>query len=253
MSTNAQYTFTVTETASYMAHFQQQTYTITATANPTNGGSVTGGGTYNHGQNCTLSAMPNEGYNFVNWTENGNAVSASAEYTFPVTANRNLVANFDLKDVTIKVTVNPAEGGRVSGDGVFPYGTSVTLTIETFEDYAFRSWVEDGVVISEELTFSFTATADRAITALLNHTLGIGEQNGIAARLYPNPVGDVLSVEANQAIDKVEIFNVLGALVYSQTNCSDMVSVTTTDLPSGAYVIRVTTDKAVETLRFVKE
>ena len=71
-----------------------QTFTITATANPTNGGTVTGGGTYNQGQSCTVTATANSGYTFSNWTENGNAVSTEASYTFTVGGNRTLVANF---------------------------------------------------------------------------------------------------------------------------------------------------------------
>ena len=55
-----------------------QTYNITVSANPTNGGTVTGGGTYNQGQQCTVTASANAGYTFTNWTENGNVVSTQA-------------------------------------------------------------------------------------------------------------------------------------------------------------------------------
>ena len=71
-----------------------QTFTITATANPSNGGTVTGGGTYNQGQSCTVTATANSGYTFSNWTENGNAVSTNANYTFTVNSDRTLAANF---------------------------------------------------------------------------------------------------------------------------------------------------------------
>lgn len=72
-----------------------QTFTITATANPSNGGTVTGGGTFNLGQSCTVTATANSDYTFSNWTENGNAVSTEASYTFTVNDNRTLVANFN--------------------------------------------------------------------------------------------------------------------------------------------------------------
>ena len=51
---------------------------ITATANPTTGGMVSGSGTYEQGETCTLTATPNEDYAFVNWTENGVNVSNDA-------------------------------------------------------------------------------------------------------------------------------------------------------------------------------
>ncbi|MBO6024426.1 MAG: peptidase C25, partial [Bacteroidales bacterium] len=52
-----------------------QSYTINVSANPTAGGNVGGGGTYTQGQSCTVTASANNGYTFVNWTENGQQVS----------------------------------------------------------------------------------------------------------------------------------------------------------------------------------
>jgi pimeloyl-ACP methyl ester carboxylesterase len=70
------------------------TYTIDAGANPANGGTVEGAGTYEANQTCTLTANANNGFEFVNWTENGSEVSNNSSYQFTVTANRNLIANF---------------------------------------------------------------------------------------------------------------------------------------------------------------
>ena len=88
-----------------------QSYTITVSSNPTNGGSVSGGGTYDYGQSCTLTATPNTGYDFVNWTENGNVVSTNASYTFTVTGNRTLIANFRQK-VNLNVYAWPVFGNN---------------------------------------------------------------------------------------------------------------------------------------------
>ena len=71
-----------------------QTYTINTSSNPTIGGSTSGGGTLPSGQPATVIATNNPGYTFLNWTENGNQVTSTPSYTFIVTGNRNLVANF---------------------------------------------------------------------------------------------------------------------------------------------------------------
>jgi len=42
----------------------------------------------------TVTATANTGYTFANWTESGNIVSTSANYSFTASANRDLVANF---------------------------------------------------------------------------------------------------------------------------------------------------------------
>ena len=80
------------------------TYTITATANPTEGGTITGANTYDQGATCTLTATANEGYNFVNWTKDGVEVSTEAIYSFTVTEAGAYVANFE--EVTTMVTQN---------------------------------------------------------------------------------------------------------------------------------------------------
>ena len=88
---------------------------VNAMPNPSEFGSVSGGGACIVGTECTLTATPNEGYHFVNWTENGEVVSTDANYTFTVTSNRSLVANFQY---------NVTEGFV---NGVFSVGENTTV------------------------------------------------------------------------------------------------------------------------------
>jgi uncharacterized repeat protein (TIGR02543 family) len=252
VSTNQTYSFTVTESAQYVAHFELQTFDINVSANPSYAGTVEGGGTYNFWQQCTVIATPNEGYDFLNWTENGNQVSTNPTYSFNVSLNRDLVANFALQTIEISASVDPAEGGTATGGGTYNYGDEVTISIETNEDWAFRNWTENGVVLTEDKTFTFTATANRNFVAHLEYTEGVDEF-GSKTLIYPNPVSDKLTIEAQEAIGNLEIYNLMGTLVYSQTNCSDKVEINTSGLQSGIYFIRLTTDKVSETRRFVKE
>ena len=53
-------------------------------------GSVSGGGTYEYGSQVTLTATPNNGYHFVNWS-NG---SEENPYTFTVFGDVALIAQF---------------------------------------------------------------------------------------------------------------------------------------------------------------
>ena len=56
--------------------------------------SSTDGGNFNYGETCVVTATPQGDYHFENWTENGTAVSSDASYSFTVTGDRDLVANF---------------------------------------------------------------------------------------------------------------------------------------------------------------
>ncbi|MCR5660406.1 MAG: T9SS type A sorting domain-containing protein [Bacteroidales bacterium] len=139
-------------------------HTIIATANPEEGGSVTGAGEYVFGTECTLTAIPNEGWTFVNWTENGNEVSTEASYIFTVMGDRNLVANFTLP-FTITASAVPEEGGSVTGAGDYNNGTECTLTATANEGYEFLYWTEDGIVVSSNASYSFIVTDDHNFVA----------------------------------------------------------------------------------------
>ena len=165
VSTNANYTFTVTGNRTLVANFTVQNYTISVSANPTNGGTVTGGGTYQQGQSCTVHATANTGYTFTNWTENGNVVSTNANYTFTVTGNRTLVANFIQQQFTITATADPTNGGTITGGGTYTYGQSCTLTATAATGYAFVNWTKNGVQVSTDATYTFTVTESASYIA----------------------------------------------------------------------------------------
>jgi hypothetical protein len=72
-------------------------YTVTATVNPAEAGTVEGAGEYEENAEATLIATAAEGYEFVNWTVAGEEVSTDATYTFTVTSDVEVVANFKAK------------------------------------------------------------------------------------------------------------------------------------------------------------
>ena len=60
------------------------TYTVTATASPAEGGTVTGGGSYEEGAAVTLTATPAEGYQFKEWKViSGGVTITDNKFTMP--------------------------------------------------------------------------------------------------------------------------------------------------------------------------
>ena len=86
------------------------TYTISVSADPAEGGTVSGGGTYDENASVTVTATANDNYTFVKWTEGSEQVNTDASYTFTATGNRTLVAVFKPEQVIYTVTVQPGEG-----------------------------------------------------------------------------------------------------------------------------------------------
>ena len=101
VSTNASYTFEVTEDITLCAVFQggpAPHYNISLSADPQDAGSVSGGGSKAEDSSCTVVATPASGKAFDGWFENNQLVSNSASYTFTVQGDRTLVAHFGEDD-----------------------------------------------------------------------------------------------------------------------------------------------------------
>ena len=160
-------------------------YTVTASVNPEYSGTVSGGeGLYYYGQPATLTATANEGYCFYNWTIDGNVVSSNATYTFPVTGDMNLVANFGAP-IIVTVTSNPVGGGTLTGDGGYGYNQQCTLTATANEGYAFVRWTKNGNPVSYYSTYTFNVTSEVEYVAefqLVYPGIAVGEAQ--ASNIY---------------------------------------------------------------------
>lgn len=103
-----QYTFgsfqtqTNIETRSFEITITQPSYTVSLTAGA--GGSVSGGGTYTYGSSVTISATPDAGYEFEQWSDG----DTNATRTITVTGNVTLSASFKLGIAQIPVKVSGA-------------------------------------------------------------------------------------------------------------------------------------------------
>jgi hypothetical protein len=69
----------------------------------------------------------------------------------------------------------------------------------------------------------------------------------------PNPVVDVLNLEYNKAITNVSVYNIVGQQVITKTVNANMSQVDMSALPSGTYMVKVTSNNEVKTIKVVKE
>ena len=145
-----------------------QTYNITVSVSPEEGGIVRGAGSYAENETVTLEAESNSGYFFVNWTENDEVVSSEATYEFAATADRTLVANFEEGEpaVTYIITATAGRHGSItpSGEVSVAEGADITFTIEANPGYQTASLLVDGAEVNVMDTYTFT-------NVLANHTI----------------------------------------------------------------------------------
>lgn len=120
LSTNATYSFSMpSNDLELTANFEMIDYNVTVVAEPEEGGSVTGGGIYNYGNEVIVEAQQSEGFTFDGWTDsNGNLLSTEPSYSFLMPDNDlGLTANFDFGTRVIRnhsdnliVYPNPSNG-----------------------------------------------------------------------------------------------------------------------------------------------
>ena len=140
------------------------TNTIAASASPVGAGTVGGAGNYPSNSACTLTASPNAGWGFKNWTQNGTQVSSSAAYNFTVRSNRTLVANF-VPAYTVTTAVAPSYGGSATGGGLFNSNSTVTVRAVVASGFQFVNWTDSGTPVSTATNYSFTITGNHALSA----------------------------------------------------------------------------------------
>ena len=155
-------TLFLTSDTVFTAIFAPYTYTITAVG--TDHGEVSGAGTYNCGTMVTLTAIPNTGYHFTQWsdgnTDNPRTIVADKDSTF--------AAEFAIDTYQITI-VYDMKKGLVSGGGCYEYGTRVRLEAEPNSGYLFSQW-SDGKTYNP---YIFTALEDLTLEAVFIPATGI--------------------------------------------------------------------------------
>ncbi|WP_281337195.1 pectinesterase family protein [Flavobacterium eburneipallidum] len=154
------------------------TYTLTTNVSPAASGTISsnpGGSTLNQGTAVTLTANKNFGYNFTRWVDgNGVQVSTANPYTFTITSNTTLVAEYAAVS-TYNLTVNTAgafglgeysvsPAGKDGAFSVYEAGTNVTITAIENDIVKFSNWSDGSTALSTTLTMdankSITGTYD---------------------------------------------------------------------------------------------
>ena len=155
---------------------QVEQYTLSAAVSTVGAGTVKvspAGTVFDAETSITVTATKNFGYKFVNWTDaNNQVVSTDEAYTFSISANTALKANFEkintyalnykveggAKDYMISASPVPT---IVEGKNMYEEGTEVTLTASSNDILTFTNW-NDGETGAER---KINMNADQSYTA----------------------------------------------------------------------------------------
>ncbi|NPD46059.1 MULTISPECIES: T9SS type A sorting domain-containing protein [unclassified Lentimicrobium] len=165
VSSNAIYEFEITKNRNLVANFSEDYYTITADAIPDGSAIIEGDGNFTPEQSCHMYAIPNPGYYFISWQENGTSISSNPHLVFPVEQNRNLEAHFGVYDFEISTTVSSSIAGIASGGGFANIGDETTVLASPHTGWEFFNWTYNGIVISDQATYTFSVNNSMILQA----------------------------------------------------------------------------------------
>lgn len=86
-----------------------------------------------------------------------------------------------------------------------------------------------------------------------NETLSAEDFTKNTLKAYPNPVKNILNLSNTTTITDVAIFNLVGQQVMAKTVNANQDQVDMSSLSAGAYLVKVTAENAVQTIKVIKE
>ncbi len=149
--------------------YRDGTVQLTTSVYPESAGSITRSNTDNveFGSIINLTVVSSNGYDFVNWTVNGEEISTEPQLELAITNDMNVVANFKKRTYAVNI-VSESDGGSVEGcySGIYEYGKELTLNAIPNEDFVFTTWVVNGEPVGNLSTLSITVEKEMNISAI---------------------------------------------------------------------------------------
>ncbi len=224
-------------TTTYIDSFST-TNGATNIANATTGFSTDNYGNYY--DTMSVSLAPEQSFDF-----SAEIVGGTAGCAIWVDWNNDLI--FDV------ATENVFENGGY-GDG--PFTGTITVPPGTANgDYRMRIMIDfnDGVINDDACTFNGTRGEVEDYKITVDNVLSIANANIESFSMYPNPAKDILTLKAQNNIDAVHVYTMLGQEVLRASTRGAQVQLNTSNLPSGTYIIKVKAGEQVGSYKLIKE
>ncbi len=130
---------------------------------------------------------------------------------------QNYYVGVDIATFNISVSVSPADGGTITGGGIYQDGDTVTLKAIASAGYKFESWNEFGTPFFNDTTYSFVVTEDRTLVAVFTPFTAISPHSvNTDITIFPNPSDGHFTIRSERNIEKIIIYNLMGKMVYEQ-------------------------------------
>ncbi|MBN8692464.1 MAG: T9SS type A sorting domain-containing protein [Bacteroidetes bacterium] len=241
---------------------------VSVTATPFTSPTVTinGNNSICVGSSDTLTANGNvTSYSWVSGpTTSVNIVTPTVTTTYSVSGlNSGCPSNMAVFTVTVNnlPTVTATTGNTIICGP--PFQGTATLTANGASTYTWNTSANgSSIAVSPSVTTTYTVTGTDAngcantavVTQSVSTCTGIDGSKSIASqvKIYPNPNNGFISVELPYEA-KMEIINVLGQAVYSETIIEGKNEINLSALQNGVYFIKLSSSQGESITRIIKQ
>ncbi len=116
-----------------------------------------------------------------------------------------------------------------------------------------------GVAFAREAVYQFLISSNIGTVYVdniylhKNTVLGTTKFEASSVKMYPNPATTSLTIQANSAIDKVSVYNILGQEVITKNPKSNDTTLDISSLQKGTYIVKTTSDGKTDTAKVLKK
>lgn len=141
-------------------------------------------------QTITAKAAPT-GYSFIGWYEGSNLISSSLQVSVTMSANRTLIAKYQIKSYVVNAVSDDTTKGTVSPAGqTIEHGKNATVTATRKTGYKFDGWYNGTTKVTSANPYTFAPTANITLTAkwsVYNITIPVNVSPTGAGTTSPSP------------------------------------------------------------------
>jgi hypothetical protein len=217
------------------------------------------------GNTATLTATPSATGGTYLWSNQATTQSITVN---PVTTTTYSVT-YTLSGCTPAtaagiVTVSPSPTVSLGADTTlceadFPFvltastsGANNQFTWSTGEQSQSIS-IATGGIYTVNVSNSNGCTASDVIQITSDPCASIEQLTDLVINIYPNPSSDVITIESNQEIKNVYLYDSNGKLVYSNTNSSSIYTIDVSKLVIGVYELKLESTNSIAWKKLIKQ
>lgn len=228
------------------AEDEDDLFVLTLEAYPPPGGTLSGGGEYEEGETIDVSASANDGYTFLDWTdEGGEQISdqPSFEYTMPA-EDVLLTANFLFNTYTLTFIVEDEDGLAIDDAVITFSGESFDPGYYVFEDLPPATYeytvTKDGYLDSSGSVVILDDDITVTVVLVEDIDTDIQDRNDFELSVYPNPASDMLNISSGSiTIDAIIVYDISGKIVYQNVIHDKTHTIDVTKFRAGFYILQV--------------